>query len=319
MVAIETIGLTKRFGDLVAVDHIDMSVEEGEVFGFLGPNGAGKSTTINLLLGYLDPSDGEARVLGHDIEQASLQVRDRIGVLPEGFTPYDRLTAREHVEYAGGLKNCSPDVDQLLDRVGLQREARDRRAGEFSTGMCQRLALATALVGEPDLLLLDEPSSGLDPDGMKEMRDLILEEAASGTTVFFSSHLLPEVEAICDQVGILVDGDLAAMGSIDELRDDTATNVPLEVTIDAIPDEVESLLAERETIRSVAIEDRTIRVEMSEPAEKIWVINELDKRATIEDVIAEETSLTSMFERYTSSSPGRSTEPQAAVSAEVVE
>ena len=168
MPAIETTGLTRRFDELVAVDALDLSVAEGEVFGFLGPNGAGKSTTINILLGFLDPSEGSATVLGHDATRDSRAVRRRIGLLPEGFAPYENLTGREHVRSAIETKDADDDPDELIARVGLDAEAARREAGGYSKGMTQRLVLAMALAGEPDLLVLDEPTTGLDPAGAEE-------------------------------------------------------------------------------------------------------------------------------------------------------
>lgn len=303
MAAIKTSGLTKRFGDVVAVHDLDMTVEDGEVFGFLGPNGAGKSTTINVLLGFLEPTAGSATVLGEDVESDSLAVRDRIGVLPEEFSPYERLSAREHVEYAAGLKDCRPNTAALLDRVGLQEDAWDRPAGEYSKGMCQRLALATALVGDPELLILDEPSSGLDPEGMAGMRDLIREEAESGTTVFFSSHLLSEVEAVCDRVAILAENELAVEGTLDELRAGTATRVPLELTVDAVPGGLERELSTLEGVQTVTVEDTTISVELAETTDKARVIDHVGQQTQITDVISEEASLESMFERYAGGTP----------------
>jgi len=316
MTAIETDGLTKRFGDLTPVDGLDLSVERGEVFGFLGPNGAGKSTTINMLLGFLEPTAGSATVLGHDIETESRRVRERIGVLPEAFQPYDRLSAREHVEYAAGIKECRPDVDGLLDRVGLDREAWDRPAGEYSKGMCQRLALASALVGDPDLLVLDESSSGLDPEGMAEMRELIRSEAEAGTTVFFSSHLLSEVEAVCDRVGILSGGDLAAVGSLAQLRQESVSHVPMTVTVDAVPENVAADLTALEGVQSVTADGTTIRVELDDPTDKVRVIRTLDERARVEDVISEEKSLEAMFERYTRTDAGPGGDASSAAAAD---
>ncbi|CCQ32891.1 Copper transport ATP-binding protein [Halorhabdus tiamatea SARL4B] len=296
MTAIEIDGLHKNYGDLTALDGLDLTVESGEVYGFLGPNGAGKSTTINLLLGFLDPSSGSATVLGHDIVTESQALRRRIGVLPEAFSPYERLTAREHVRYAADLKDVQVDPDALLDRVGLTRDAWDRPAGGFSTGMEQRLALACALVGDPELLILDEPSSGLDPRGMAELRDLIREESADGTTVFFSSHILSEVEAVCDRIGILVDGALVAEGTIDELRDGTETHSPLSIRVDEVPENLD--LSDLDGVASVTVEDNTLSTLVTDAGAKIEVIRRVDQVAEIRDVISEPASLEALFDRY---------------------
>lgn len=296
MTAIETDGLRKDFGDLTALDGLDLTVETGEVYGFLGPNGAGKSTTINILLGFLKPASGSATALGHDVVAESRALRRRIGVLPEAFSPYERLTAREHVRYAADLKEVAVDPDALLDRVGLARDAWDRPAGGFSTGMEQRLALACALVGDPELLILDEPSSGLDPRGMAELRDLIREESADGTTVFFSSHILSEVEAVCDRIGILVDGGLVAEGTIDELRNGTETNSPLSIRVDEIPGDLN--LGGVDGVASVTVEDSTLSVLVTDAGAKIEVIRRVDRATEINDIISEPASLEALFDRY---------------------
>ncbi|WP_135663378.1 ABC transporter ATP-binding protein [Halorhabdus rudnickae] len=302
MTAIQIDDLTKDFGDVRALDGLDLTVESGAVYGFLGPNGAGKSTTINLLLGFLDPSAGSASVLGHDIVSESRAIRRRIGVLPEAFSPYERLTAREHVSYAADLKDVTVDPDALLDRVGLEEAAWDRTAGEFSTGMEQRLALACALVGDPDLLILDEPSSGLDPQGMGELRKLTREEAADGTTVFFSSHILSEVEAVCDRIGILVDGGLVAEGTIDELRDGTETHSPLSIRVEEMPPGLD--LSEMAGVASSSVEDSTLSVLVTDASAKIDVIRRVDRVAEIEDVISEPASLEALFDRYANGQTG---------------
>ena len=296
MTAIKTDGLSKDFGDVTALNGLDLTVETGDVYGFLGPNGAGKSTTINLLLGFLDPTGGSATVLGKDIVSESQALRRRIGVLPEAFSPYERLTAREHVRYAADLKEVPVDPGALLGRVGLDERAWDRSAGGFSTGMEQRLALACALVGDPDLLIFDEPSSGLDPQGMGELRDLIREEAADGTTVFFSSHILSEVEAVCDRIGILVDGDLVAEGTIDELRDGTETHSPLEIRVDEMPRDLD--VTDVTGVASATVEDSTLSALVTDAGAKIEVIRRVDQTAEIEDVISEPASLEALFDRY---------------------
>ena len=209
MTAIELDDVHKSFGDVRALRGVDLEVEEGEVFGFLGPNGAGKSTTINILLDFVRPDQGDVRVLDQDAGESTVAVRERTGVLPEGFDLYKRLTAREHLRFAIESKDSDQKPYPLLERVGLE-DAIDRKAGGFSTGMRQRLALAMALVGDPELLILDEPTSGLDPNGARELREIVEAEAADGTTVFFSSHILGQVEAVCDRVGIIRDGELVA-------------------------------------------------------------------------------------------------------------
>jgi len=297
MGAIETSGLTKRFGESVlAVDDLDLTVEEGEIFGFLGPNGAGKSTTINILLDFTQPTEGSASVLGKDCQRESRAIRERIGILPEGFGVYERLTAIEHLQHAISVKGTDEDPDALVDRVGLDADDARRPAGDYSTGMRQRLALAIALVGDPDLLMLDEPSSGLDPKGMQEIREIIREEADDGTTVFFSSHILPEVEAVCDRVGIMNEGQLATVDSLESLRDESGT-AQVEFEVEAVP---ESLALDDITgVQGVTVGDGRITVTCADPTVKIEVIRAVDRRATIRDVLSEETSLEELFNRYT--------------------
>ena len=230
MTAIELNGLRKEYADVVALDGVDLTVEEGEVFGFLGPNGAGKSTTINILLDFVRPTAGSAEVLGHDAQEEPTAIRERIGVLPEGYDIYERLSAREHLAFVIESKDADDDPKELLERVGLA-DAIDRRAGGYSKGMKQRLVLAMALVGQPDLLILDEPTTGLDPNGAREMRELIRQESERGATIFFSSHILSQVEAVCDTVGILQSGQLIAKDSVEGLRDAVQGGMTLWVTL----------------------------------------------------------------------------------------
>ncbi|AGN00272.1 ABC-type multidrug transport system, ATPase component [Salinarchaeum sp. Harcht-Bsk1] len=302
MPAIETNGLSKTYGESVtALQDLDLTVEYGDVYGFLGPNGAGKSTTINLLLDFIHPTDGSAEVLGYDTRTDSLQIRENIGILPEGAEPYDRLTGREHVEFAMESKDVDGDVDAVLDRVGLSGEDADRRAGGYSKGMAQRLGLGMALVGDPDLLILDEPSTGLDPAGMAEMRDLIREEAADGTAVFFSSHILDEVEEVCDRVAILNEGRLVADDDLDELREEFTGEC--DVTLDVAEPPAGGVdLAPVDGVVETAVEDDAIIVTCEHPRVKADVVRYVDDHHDVTDVISEETSLESMFERYTNGS-----------------
>ncbi len=302
--AIETNGLTKRYGSgddaVLAVADLDLTVERGEVFGFLGPNGAGKSTTIDVLLDFVRPTAGSATMLGFDVHAETERVRERIGVLPEGFGLYDRLSGRRHLRFAAEWADAGdPDIAALLNRVGLDPADAGRPVGDYSKGMTQRLALAMALVGDPDLLVLDEPSSGLDPNGIRLLRDLVREEAERGTTVFFSSHVLGQVEAVCDRVGILADGDLVAVDSVaglreavgagSELRLRLANDDPLDVDVGAI-----------DGVERVRRADGRLHVTPTDPRAKARVVSRL-WTAGIEvlDVDSESVSLEDVFAAYT--------------------
>jgi len=301
MPAIQTDGLTKRFGSgetaITALDGLDLTVDRGEVFGFLGPNGAGKSTTINILLNFLTPSEGSATVLGHDVQSESMAVRRETGVLPEGCEVFERLTAREHIEWMKETKGADDDVMDLLETVGIP-EAADRKAGDFSKGMAQRLALGMALVGDPELLILDEPSSGLDPTGMQEMRDIIQQEAEDGTTVFFSSHILSEVEAVCDRVAILSQGELMVQDSLENLRDEGGiARIDLEVA--SVPDDLG--LDTLAGVTDVTAGDDTLTVTCSDPTVKVDVVEHVNGRTDVLNILSEDTSLEEVFKRYTGS------------------
>ncbi len=215
---LQTFELTKRFGDVLAVDHVNLRVEEGELFGFLGPNGAGKTTTISMILGLLHPTAGRVEVLGEVVSPTRTGALRHVGALvgTPGFLPY--LSGRENLRLLARLYPDVDDrrVDEVLDLVGL-RDAATRKVKGYSTGMRQRLGLAAALLHRPRLLVLDEPTSGLDPIGMKEMRELLRTLADGGTTIFLSSHLLHEVEQICDRVAILNRGRILAEGEVREL------------------------------------------------------------------------------------------------------
>jgi ABC-2 type transport system ATP-binding protein len=297
MPAIETDGLTRRFGDLTAVDALNLTVEDGEVFGFLGPNGAGKSTTINMLLGFLQPSEGSATVLGRDATRESRAVRQHTGLLPEGFELYENLTGREHVVSAIQTKGADDDPDHLIERVGLDPDDARRAAGGYSKGMTQRLALAVALTGNPDLLILDEPSTGLDPKGAKRLREIVREEAERGATVFFSSHILGQVEQVCDRVGIMNDGEMVAVDTIDALRDRMGAESRIEAELEGTPDT--DAVAAIDGVRAVAVDGSHVEVACTQPSAKMPALRALDDAATVTDVGIEDASLEALFEEYT--------------------
>jgi ABC-2 type transport system ATP-binding protein len=228
-----------------AVKGVSFVVETGEVFGYIGPNGAGKTTSIKMIVGLIFPTTGTASIFG--TPAPSPEAMRRVGFLPENPYIYPYLTPREFVSMCGRLSGIasselSRKVERVIDRVGMT-EAIDRPVRALSKGMTQRVGLASALVHDPDLLILDEPMSGLDPVGRKDVRDLILDERARGKTVFFSTHILSDVETLCDRVCILRKGEVALTGKLDELLAQTGRVV--EIAIDAVDDELRKKLAAR--------------------------------------------------------------------------
>jgi ABC-2 type transport system ATP-binding protein len=221
--AIQTEGLTKRLGDAAVVDKLDLVVPRGSVYGFLGPNGSGKTTTIRMLLGLIWPSAGSYRVLGEAMPSANAKVLPQVGALIEGPAFYPWLTGRQNLRRMdaagvdGQRKTRRERIDAALTRVGLAAAA-NKRFRAYSLGMKQRLGLAAALLRPRSLLILDEPTNGMDPQGTREIRNLVRELAGEGSTVFLSSHLLSEVEQVCSHVGIISVGKMVAQGSVEELR-----------------------------------------------------------------------------------------------------
>ncbi|HYI00379.1 ABC transporter ATP-binding protein [Hyalangium sp.] len=239
--AIETRDLSKtyRLGfwmnkRVLALQNLTLSVEPGQVYGLLGPNGAGKSTTIKVLMNLVQATSGTARLFGHAPE--SKEARRNVGFLPENPAPYEYLTGEEFVRLAGQLVGLSGQeldqrVKEVLGAVGMSRTA-GLQIRRYSKGMVQRIGLAQAIVGKPRLLILDEPTSGLDPVGRREIRDLILQERERGTTVLFCTHIIPDVEALCTRVAVLVNGKLAREGSVQELL---TTQVPVvEISVEGM-------------------------------------------------------------------------------------
>jgi len=318
--AVTTEALTRRFGDETAVDGLDLDVAEGEVFGFLGPNGAGKSTTISMLLGFIEPSDGSAAVLGTDVTEDPRAVRERVGLLPEGFDAVPNLSAREHVQTAIETKGADDDPDAVIERVGLDPDDARRPADEYSTGMFQRMALAVALVGEPELLVLDEPSAGLDPNGVRLVREIVEEERERGATVFFSSHILDEVERVSDRVGILQDGELTAVNSVENLRSELGMGAVVRATVEEVPGDVaaDGTLAAVEGVTDVTVEESTISVACASPRAKMPALRAIDRATTVEDVTIEETSLEDLFEAYTGGQGGPTSESRPGAGGDTV-
>lgn len=231
--AIETVGLTKFYGTFPGLVDLDLNVQEGEVFGLLGPNGAGKTTTIRLLLDFIKATRGTAKVFGLDVEAHSRTIRSRTGYLPGDFVTYGNITANDVFNYFTSLRGKPPEgKDELCERFRLDQ---GRKVGELSRGNRQKVGLVQAYMGNPDLLVLDEPTTGLDPLLQAEFLELVLETRDTGRTQFVSSHLLPEVEAICDRVGIIRDGKLVALETMSALKAKARARITITLAGDTPP------------------------------------------------------------------------------------
>ncbi|MFC7190535.1 ABC transporter ATP-binding protein [Halocatena marina] len=300
MSAIELESLRKQFDGVVALHEVNLTVEAGEVFGFLGPNGAGKSTTIDILLDYVRPTAGRASVFGYDAQRETKSVHQKIGVLPDAYHLEESLTARQHLVFAIESKSAADDPAVLLERVGLSSVA-DRDVGGFSKGMAQRLVLALALVGQPELLILDEPSTGLDPNGARMMRTIVREENNRGATVFFSSHILGQVEAVCDRVGILADGSLVALDSIEGLQAAVGAKSRIEMTLDRHPGPSIEAVRNLAGVADVSInsDHGTISVSCSSEQKAAVIDTIRSNGARVLDFKTSEVSLEELFASYT--------------------
>jgi ABC-type multidrug transport system ATPase subunit len=289
-VVIETHGLTKRYGTLTAVDRLTLGVRRGEVYGFLGPNGAGKTTTLRMLVGLVRPTSGSATILG--ARPGSPDGLARIGALIEapGFYPF--LSARDNLRVMAMHAGTGAErVDTVLVEVGLGDRAKDH-FGTYSQGMKQRLGVASALLKDPDVLILDEPTTGLDPKGMAEMREFIRGLGDGGRTVLLSSHLMPEVEQVCDRVGVIHRGALVREGTVDELRGGRSLLVRAEPL-----EQAGRLLESLPGVRGVSTRDGAMSITV-DPAEASSInrslvaagiaVSELrSERASLEDVFLE--------------------------------
>ncbi len=298
--AIVAEGLSVAFGDLVAVDRLDLEVTAGTVYGFLGPNGAGKSTTIRLLLGLLAPSAGTASIAGHDVNTAGDEARAACGVLLDDDGLYDRLSAAQNLELFGRIAGMSRDrrrarSEVLLEHIGLADRAHERIAG-WSLGMRKKLAVARAMLAEPPVVFLDEPTNGLDPLARRALRDDILGLARTqGTTVFVTTHDLDDAQRLCDEVGVMVEGRLIVSASPDELRQRTGSS-HLSLRGAALDGAVDALRALPE-VDAVTGGGERIEVQLAEQgASGAAVVRAaIESGAEVEEVIRTDDSLEDAF------------------------
>jgi ABC-2 type transport system ATP-binding protein len=300
MPAVEILGLEKTYSvgfwrkrPKCALKPLHLSVEEGEIFGFLGPNGAGKTTTLKMLMGLVFPTGGSARILGMDVNDP--QVKAQIGFLPEQPYFYDYLTAHELLEYYGRLsgvvgKDLSPRVERVLDRVGL-RDVGGVQLRKFSKGMLQRVGIAQAILHEPKVVFFDEPMSGLDPMGRREVRDLMEQLKQEGKTVFFSTHILSDAEALCDRVAVIHLGELRAVGAVAELTSGVQGKIEIVWQGNTVPASIKALGAEchitGDTVRAVLSEESQDLAVDALRRERLHLISLVPVRTTLEQYFVE--------------------------------
>jgi len=306
--AIEVFDLTKVYRsegkEIRAVDRLSLKVERGSIFGLLGPNGAGKTTLIMMLTGLTLPTSGSGKVLGHDVVKESLQIRRKVGLLPEGFGFYDHLTAEENLNYVAALNDIPKGerkkrVEDVLALVGLL-DVKDRKFGGFSRGMRQKLGIAQALLKNPELLILDEPTAGVDPEGARAIREIVLNLNREGKTIMLSTHLLFEVGPMCDSIAIMNSGRLVLYGRVKELLQRLMEEEGYRIRIEGAGElgDFAAALSSLPGVKSVKLEGKSVQVvaEKDVRAE----IGKLSSKYNIEIVTLElqEPSLEDLFIKY---------------------
>jgi ABC-2 type transport system ATP-binding protein len=267
---IEISHLTKQYGSKVAVNDLSLSIRKGEVFGLLGPNGAGKTTTILMLLGLTEPTAGTAEICGMNCTRNPLEVKSMVGYLPDNTGFYNDMTGRQNLRFTGKLnglsgKELEERIDILLKRVGMDKAA-DRKAGTYSKGMRQRLGIADVLMKDPQIIVMDEPTLGIDPEGMRELLELIQRlSVEDGRTVLISSHQLQQIQQVCDRVGIFVEGRLIASGTLPELEEQIRQEggYLLEVEVQPFDDRVLGVLYQQQGVTDIRKEGNRLMISSS--------------------------------------------------------
>jgi ABC-2 type transport system ATP-binding protein len=298
--AIEVNNLTKTYNSFTAVNNVSFRVQKGEIFGFLGPNGAGKTTTIKSMLDLIHANTGAISINGINVRTGGKEAKKSIGYMPEKVAFYDNLTALQNMMFYAELKHASKEeCIRLIDEFGLG-DAGKKRVGTFSKGMVQRLGMARAILGNPSILILDEPSGGLDPRGVVLIRDKILEMKKKGTTIFVSSHILSEIQEICDRVGSINKGVLVAQDTVEGLRKKLNLKPHITVTVDAISGKIENAVKKLPGIDSVkTIGNNTLEI-ICDGAMKAKVILAISTAgANIQNIQTKEPTLEEVFMKYT--------------------
>jgi len=297
--SIEVNGLSKSFNGFKAVNNVSFSVKTGEIFGFLGPNGAGKTTTIKSILDLIHSNSGTIKIKGIDIHKNIKDAKKNIGYLPERVAFYDNLTALQNMYFFAEMKNApKSECKKLIEDMGLG-DVVNKRIGKFSKGMVQRLGMAQAMLGSPPILILDEPSSGLDPRGAVLIRDKIKELQKNGATIFLSSHILAEVQEICDRVAIINRGYLVAKDSVSNLRQKLNLKPKLTLELDNMTDKIKKAINDVEGIDNIQIINKIINI-VCNPNAKSKVIVAIEKAGgNIINLHTSDPSLEQVFMRYT--------------------
>lgn len=265
--SIKVASLTKKYGEQIAVNHISFELKKGEIVGFLGPNGAGKSTTMKMITGYLPATDGKALVCGYDVEQQSMEIRKKVGYLPESNPLYYDMYVREYLEFSAGIhkmKKPKERIDEIISMTGLSKEVH-KKIGMLSKGYKQRVGLAQAMLHDPEVLILDEPTSGLDPNQIVEIRDLI-KAIGKEKTVLLSTHIMQEVQAMCSRVIIINNGNIVADNSIDLLQQNNKPQKTLVVRFEHVVEP--KLFKKLATVQKTeSLENNTWKLHTSKPEE----------------------------------------------------
>ncbi|MFO7678171.1 MAG: ABC transporter ATP-binding protein [Thermoplasmatota archaeon] len=297
--ALEVNGLVKKFNRFTAVDNISFTVRSGEIFGFLGPNGAGKTTTIKSILDLIHADSGDIKINGIDIKKNIKDAKKFVGYLPEKVAFYDNLTGLQNLQFYAQLKKASSaECQSLMKEFGLQ-DAMHQKVGTYSKGMNQRLGMARALLGSPPLLILDEPSGGLDPRGVILIREKIVEMKKKGTTIFISSHILSEIQSICDRVGIINKGILVAKDSVSVLSKMLQLKPKLTLELETISDDIVNTIKSIQGIDSVQIINKIINVVCNPSLRSKVVVAIENAGGNIINLHTTEPSLEEVFLRFT--------------------
>ncbi|AGA67732.1 ABC-type multidrug transport system, ATPase component [Desulfitobacterium dichloroeliminans LMG P-21439] len=285
----------KFYGQFQAVKDIDLAIEKGEIYALLGHNGAGKSTLIKMILGLVKPSVGIIEIEGFNYDAKNKEIKKRVGYLPERMNFYDNLSAWETLTFYAKLKGISKErCDEVLEQVGLS-EARHRRVGAFSKGMQQRLGLAQAIIHKPNLLVLDEPTTGLDPIGISELKEMIRNWNKEGTTILFSSHNLNDAEELAQQIGIMNRGEIIAQGTLAGLQDRLGLPTKIEIDLSIIPVDLERILIEK-GVETFHFEGKTIYIDCPKDKKTQIIAAVMDGVLKVKDLRLEEPGLDSIYQ-----------------------